>query len=100
MEVRVPRVRLPDGSVRIAQPDWVGQLDGFTLLFGALVLMLAQQMSFAAVAHRQSVVASSVCHHVEHVETFAAMPSPRTCRTPLAKPMLLAACDANASERP
>src|SRR5260370_22808993 len=29
---------------------WVGQLDGFTLLFEALVLMLAQQMPFAAVA--------------------------------------------------
>ena len=48
--MRVPRVRLPDGSVRLAQPDWVGQLDGFTLLFEALVLMLAQQMPFAAVA--------------------------------------------------
>jgi transposase len=48
--VRVPRVRLPDGSVRLVVPEWVGQLDGFTLLFEALVLMLAQQMPFAAVA--------------------------------------------------
>ncbi|TDG01493.1 transposase, partial [Paraburkholderia guartelaensis] len=48
LEVRVPRVRLPDGSVRLAQPNRVGQLDGFTLLFEALVL--AQQMPFAAVA--------------------------------------------------
>ena len=39
-----------------------GQLSGFTLLFEALVLMLAQQMPFAAVAARQSVVASSTCH--------------------------------------
>ncbi|GAB5097605.1 hypothetical protein YK56LOC_33210 [Caballeronia sp. HLA56] len=43
LEVRVPRVRL-------VEPDWVGQLSGFTLLFEALVLMLAQQMPFAAVA--------------------------------------------------
>jgi transposase len=50
LEVRVPRVRLPDGSVRLVEPDWVGQLDGFTQLFEALVLMLAQQMPFAAVA--------------------------------------------------
>jgi transposase len=50
LEVRVPRVRLPDGSVRLVEPEWVGQLDGFTLLFEALVLMLAQQMPFAAVA--------------------------------------------------
>ena len=32
-------MRLPDGSVRLAEPDWVGQLDGFTLLFEALVLI-------------------------------------------------------------
>lgn len=50
LEVRVPRVRLPDGSVRLVEPGWVGQLSGFTLLFEALVLMLAQQMPFAAVA--------------------------------------------------
>jgi transposase len=50
LEVRVPRVRLPDGSVRLAEPDWVGKLDGFTLLFEALVLMLCQNMTFAAVA--------------------------------------------------
>src|ERR1700674_4027361 len=50
LEVRTPRVRLPDGAVRLVEPEWVGQLDGFTLLFEALVLMLAQQMPFAAVA--------------------------------------------------
>ncbi|GAC1579355.1 MAG: ISL3-like element ISMac21 family transposase [Novosphingobium sp.] len=50
LEVRVPRVRLPDGKVRLVEPDWVGQLDGFTLLFEALVLALCRQMPFAAVA--------------------------------------------------
>jgi transposase len=50
LEVRVPRVRLPDGKVRLVEPEWVGRLDGFTLLFEALVLSLCQQMPFAAVA--------------------------------------------------
>jgi transposase len=50
LEVRVPRVQLPDGRVALVEPDWVGKLSGFTLLFEALVLMLAQQMPFAAVA--------------------------------------------------
>jgi transposase len=50
LEVRVPRLRLPDGKVALFEPDWVGKLAGFTLLFEALVLMLAQQMPFAAVA--------------------------------------------------
>jgi Helix-turn-helix domain of transposase family ISL3 len=48
----------PDGLRRrntrvrpaLVEPDWVGKLAGFTLLFEALVLMLAQQMPFAAVA--------------------------------------------------
>src|SRR5260370_8666541 len=50
LEVRVPRLRLPDGSVRLVEPDWMGKLDGFTLLFEALVLTLCREMTFAAVA--------------------------------------------------
>jgi transposase len=49
--VRTPRVKLPDGRVVRVEPDWAGQLAGFTLLFEAFVLALAQQMSFAAVAN-------------------------------------------------
>lgn len=49
LEVRVPRVRLPDG-VALVEPDWFGKLSGFTLLFEALVLALARHMPFAAVA--------------------------------------------------
>ena len=50
LEVRTPRVRLPDGSVRLVKPPFAGKLSGFTLLFEALVLMLAPQMPIAAVA--------------------------------------------------
>jgi len=50
LQVRTPRVRLPDGSVRLVAPSFAGRLPGFTLLFEALILMLAQQMPFAAVA--------------------------------------------------
>src|SRR5208282_2040952 len=50
LEVRIPRVKLPDGRVVQAAPDWIGKLAGFTLLFEALVLAMAQQMTFAAVA--------------------------------------------------
>lgn len=50
LEVRVPRIKLPDGKVRLVEPEWVGKLDGFTLLFEALVLALCRQMPFAAVA--------------------------------------------------
>jgi len=50
LEVRVPRVRLPDDSVRLVEPDWVGKLEGFTLLFEAMVLMLCQNLPFAVVA--------------------------------------------------
>jgi transposase len=50
LEVRTPRVKLPDGRVVLVEADWFGKLSGFTLLFEALVLAMAQQMSFAAVA--------------------------------------------------
>ena len=50
LEVRTPRVKLPDGKVVLFEPDWFGKLAGFTLLFEALVLAMAQQMTFAAVA--------------------------------------------------
>jgi transposase len=50
LEVRTPRVKLPDGAVRLVKPAFAGQLGGFTLLFEALVLMLARQMPFAAAA--------------------------------------------------
>ena len=50
LEVRVPRVKLPDGSVRLVQPPWAGKLSGFTQLFEALVLCLCREMPLAAVA--------------------------------------------------
>ncbi len=43
LEVRTPRVKLPDGSVRLVKPPFAGKLSGFTLLFEALVLMLAPE---------------------------------------------------------
>ena len=50
LEVRTPRVKLPDGRVALITPGWAGKLSGFTLLFEALVLALCQQMPFSAVA--------------------------------------------------
>jgi transposase len=50
LRVRTPRVQLPNGAVRLVEPDFAGRLAGFTLLFEALILLLAQQMPFAAVA--------------------------------------------------
>src|SRR5215468_179819 len=84
LEVRVPRVKLPDGKVALVEPDWVGKLAGFTLLFEALVLMLAQQMPFAAVAR-------TIGESWHRVHAFAAAmsisPSPGpTCRGSRASP--------------
>ena len=69
LEVRVPRVKLPDGRVALVEPPWAGKLSGFTLLFEALVLMLCQQMTFAAVARMVGEswyrVATIAAHYVE-----------------------------------
>jgi transposase len=50
LQVRTPRVKLPNGSVRLVEPDFAGRLNGFTLLFEAFILMLSSQMPFAAVS--------------------------------------------------
>jgi transposase len=50
LEVRTPRVKLPDGRVVLIEPDWFGKLGGVTLLFEALVLAMAEAMTFAALA--------------------------------------------------
>ena len=50
LEVRVPRVKLPDGSVRQVTPAWAGKLSGFTLLFEAFVLLLARETTFTGAA--------------------------------------------------
>lgn len=50
LQVRTPRVKLPNGSVRLVEADFAGRLNGFTLLFEAFILMLAGQMPFAAVS--------------------------------------------------
>lgn len=55
LEVRVPRVQLPDGSVRLVEPDWVGKLNGFTLLFEAMILMFCQNLPFAVVGRMVNV---------------------------------------------
>lgn len=48
--VRVPRVRIPDGSVRLVDPEWSGNLSGFTLLFEAFVVLMCRSMPFSKVA--------------------------------------------------
>jgi hypothetical protein len=50
LEVRTPGVKLPDGGVVLAVPDWAGKLSGFTLLFEALVVAMCRKMPFSSVA--------------------------------------------------
>lgn len=50
LEVRVPRVKCPDGSVRQVTPPCAGKLSGFTLLFEAFVMLLCREMTFSGVA--------------------------------------------------
>lgn len=50
LEVRTPRIKLPDGRVALVEPGWAGKLSGFTLLFEALIIAMCRQMPFAAVA--------------------------------------------------
>jgi transposase len=50
LHARVPRVNTPDGRVLMVMPPWAGKLDGFTLLFEALMLQLCKHMPINQVA--------------------------------------------------
>ena len=44
IEARVPRVKLPNGKVKIIKTPWEGLSNGFTLLFEALIVQLSMSM--------------------------------------------------------
>jgi len=50
LHARVPRVKLPDGKVKLISTPWEGLSNGFTLLFEALALQLCQAMPVNRVA--------------------------------------------------
>jgi len=50
LHARVPRVKLPDGKVKLISTPWEGLSNGFTLLFEALALQLCQAMPVDRVA--------------------------------------------------
>lgn len=50
LEVRVPRVKLPDGKVVQISRPWARKLCGFSLLFEAFALLLSRQIPFSGVS--------------------------------------------------
>jgi transposase len=52
LTARVPRIRLPDGSVKTIEVPWARKGSGFTLLFEASALVLLREMPVAAVARK------------------------------------------------
>lgn len=50
LHARVPRVNTLDGRVLMVMPPWAGKLDGFTLLFEALLIQLCKHMPVNQVA--------------------------------------------------
>lgn len=50
LHARVPRVKLPNGKVKLIKTPWEGLSSGFTLLFEALLLQLCQAMPVNQVA--------------------------------------------------
>ena len=44
LNVRVPRIKLDDGSIKLISLPWEGKNSGFTLLFEALILQLCKAM--------------------------------------------------------
>jgi len=51
LHARVPRVKLPDGKIKLISTPWEGLSNGFTLLFEALLVQLCQSMPVNRVAN-------------------------------------------------
>ena len=51
IHARIPRVKLPNGKVKLISTPWEGLSNGFTLLFEALLLQLCQAMPINQVAN-------------------------------------------------
>ncbi|MDQ7002131.1 MAG: ISL3 family transposase [Ghiorsea sp.] len=50
LKARVPRIKRDDGKVRLVSPPWSGVMNGFTLLFEALLIQLCKAMPVHNVA--------------------------------------------------
>jgi len=50
LHARVPRVKLPNGKIKLIKTPWEGLSNGFTLLFEALLVQLCQAMPVNKVA--------------------------------------------------
>ncbi len=106
LRVRVPRVRLPHGAVRLIDPDFAGRLNGFTLLFEALVLLLAQQMPFRAVGrivgeseYRVLAVCRQYVHIAGGLADYSAVTSLAIDETPRARGHQYVSIAADARQR-
>jgi transposase len=68
LEVRLPRVRLPEGGIRQVEPEWAGHLSGFTRLFEAFIVRMSRNMAFSRVAE---MVNLSTYHAMAICERYA-----------------------------
>lgn len=75
LHARVPRVRTPEGKVRLVEVPWARPESGFTLLFEAMVMLLARQMPIAEIARmvgeHDTRLWRMICHYVEQAHSKA-----------------------------
>jgi transposase len=82
LQARVPRVRCPEHGVRLMAVPWARPSSGFTLLFEALIMVLAAEMPVRAIAGlvgEHDTRLWRVIHH--HVERASRRPGPLGGRT-------------------
>jgi hypothetical protein len=76
LNVRVPRVKLPDGKVTQVEPAWAGKLAGFTLLFEALILAFCREMTFSAVSRLTGISVHRIMALCGHYVELAVVSAP------------------------
>jgi transposase len=66
LHVRVPRIRCEDHGVRLIDVPWARKQSGFTLLFEALVMILAREMPVNAIAELMGVTDQRIWRILKH----------------------------------
>ena len=66
LHAKTPRIKTPEGKVRLVSPPWSGQKSGFTLLFEALILFLCQNMPIHQVSALLNVTDKRLWNTLDH----------------------------------
>ena len=65
IHARTPRIKTPDGKIKLILPPWSGVVNGFTLLFEALIMQMCKNMPVSQVGKILNVMDYKLWHMLD-----------------------------------